>query len=1076
MPLISVNLKDPGGLASHSNNISKCVARTFKDKNYADLSIVCRSGSIQCHQAMLESLSPRLREMFQAHNCCNCSGSSCGRREHIQVHLPDVSRETLKSLLDLVYTGKCSPTSATKCQEIQGVMKLLDLKLPGDFRQETTGVGSTETLVIDTPSSSTSSALNKRKRKRSDSGSEATSKVAKAALSPEDSLVEMAKLLLPFSDNKKLPCIIPGCGVSISHSDMTSHFQIHFSEFENKPIPCNVEAKPKNLVLFKCDKCGKAFKFRRALDNHKLKCNSEIHSIIDSVLNKKKGKEKFNEVFSSSDDESSTEEKSPTCKECNKQVKSDWHLHPSRHSCTVKVDKSPTKQENKPSPSKLEIPLVTRTCPVCKKECKARSVMKDHVLRNHYGEQVNELYPGQSCKICGKDFNMRVVYLRHLSHAHETLLEALLNNDGLALPPKSTETKVDEQAPAPALVTDDFYQCPKCSEKFKRRPNLKSHIARAHFKEKLSRTNPGTKCNICDEECDNQANIIKHITKKHEKVIQFLLNKEGLSLPAPENKAASVKTPNKSPQKNIDKEKIMNNDKLTKSEKNTERPHNSSHDDGKKAKNLKCPKCEYRCNTMSDIKGHIGMQHYRQKLSTTYPGKTCPMCEKEFLSEEKLLRHICKKHRKIIEFLLGKDGLSLPSPGKDDTDNHTNAVPPKKTEKPSESRESPSEPHEENMSELWRYNCLFCSKDLSKGICLAVRHYLGSHFKETLKKDSEGLKDYQCHICDYEAPSSKPAVAYYSHLGKHPEIIDKYLKNAGFFSFSPSFSIDECGYKAKKLRVDVSDSQAAKLKARSLSLSENEDVEENSPAVEVSEPEPEPEPMLPLEMLLRCFLCKKDFNTDGGVKGLLSHYSKDHYRLELEHNYITKSGQTWSQDRKCEECFVNIPIREDYLQHIGVEHRRVEQFLPTKYKLPPDSVQVVSKVKEQTFKCPVEDCDTEKETKKSLLVHLLMIHFNKNMELEYKETFQKMNIKKCPECSMSLLDNYLGFIKHLAVDHEKVMKYVKEEKTVFTKTLDEEPATDQSQSKPENSVKEEIAKAEESFDLRAILDSDSDSD
>ena len=76
------------------------------------------------------------------------------------------------------------------------------------------------------------------------------------------------------------------------------------------------------------------------------------------------------------------------------------------------------------------------------------------------------------------------------------------------------------------------------------------------------------------------------------------------------------------------------------------------------------------------------------------------------------------------------------------------------------------------------------------------------------------------------------------------------------------------------------------------------------------------------------------------VSGLLSHYSKDHYRLELEHNYITKSGQTWSQDRRCVECFVNIPIREDYLQHIGVEHRRVEQFLPTKYKLPPDAVKV----------------------------------------------------------------------------------------------------------------------------------------
>merc|ERR1712099_131857 len=123
-------------------------------------------------------------------------------------------------------------------------------------------------------------------------------------------------------------------------------------------------------------------------------------------------------------------------------------------------------------------------------------------------------------------------------------------------------------------------------------------------------------------------------------------------------------------------------------------------------------------------------------------------------------------------------------------------------------------------------------------------------------------------------------------------------------------------------------------------------------------------------------------------------------------------------------------------------------------KLPPDSVQVVSKVKEQTFKCPVEDCDTEKETKKSLLVHLLMIHFNKNMEIEYKEAFQKMTVKKCPECSMSLLDNYLGFIKHLAVDHEKVMKYVKEEMPA-PKTTEEETGANDSQSKPETNVSEE---------------------
>ena len=74
------------------------------------LIIFIRTGVIHCHQAMLESLSPKLRETFQvrsiiilyisfkllvllqAHNCCNCSGSSCGRRETIQIHIPDVTR------------------------------------------------------------------------------------------------------------------------------------------------------------------------------------------------------------------------------------------------------------------------------------------------------------------------------------------------------------------------------------------------------------------------------------------------------------------------------------------------------------------------------------------------------------------------------------------------------------------------------------------------------------------------------------------------------------------------------------------------------------------------------------------------------------------------------------------------------------------------------------------------------------------------------------------------------------------------------------------------------------------------
>ena len=185
----------------------------------------------------------------------------------------------------------------------------------------------------------------------------------------------------------------------------------------------------------------------------------------------------------------------------------------------------------------------------------------------------------------------------------------------------------------------------------------------------------------------------------------------------------------------------------------------------------------------------------------------------------------------------------------------------------------------------------------------------------------------------------------------------------------------------------------------------------------------------------------------------------------------------------------------------------------------------------EVFRCPVLDCESEKETRKALLIHLLMIHFNKDMELEYRETFRAMKVKKCPDCGMALLDNYLYFIKHLAVDHEKVLKYVTEEekecKAAEKKCDEKEPVNESRQSDIEDeesrrtgsiinnrkgfksaefvessdsdaeekrgesqtgvimygssslnkqSHDSDEAKLDQSFDLRAILDSDSDSE
>ena len=81
---------------------------------------------------------------------------------------------------------------------------------------------------------------------------------------------------------------------------------------------------------------------------------------------------------------------------------------------------------------------------------------------------------------------------------------------------------------------------------------------------------------------------------------------------------------------------------------------------------------------------------------------------------------------------------------------------------------------------------------------------------------------------------------------------------------------------------------------------------------------------------------------------------KFYCRLELEHNYITKQGNTWNEDRKCGNCGALISTREEYVHHLGVSHRHVLQFLPAKFRPPaPEPVKVTyccldSKVYSQT--------------------------------------------------------------------------------------------------------------------------------
>ena len=56
-------------------------------------------------------------------------------------------RETLRAVLDIIYTGKCHLSGVTQGEEVRRAMRLLDLKLPGDFRQERASGGSLDNIM-----------------------------------------------------------------------------------------------------------------------------------------------------------------------------------------------------------------------------------------------------------------------------------------------------------------------------------------------------------------------------------------------------------------------------------------------------------------------------------------------------------------------------------------------------------------------------------------------------------------------------------------------------------------------------------------------------------------------------------------------------------------------------------------------------------------------------------------------------------------------------------------------------------------------------------------------------------------
>lgn len=77
MPLISINLRDQGGLMSHMNYISTHVGRSLKDQVHSDLVFVCRCviNMMAEYQYCCTTYARLLKSVLQVWNCEGSPGN-----------------------------------------------------------------------------------------------------------------------------------------------------------------------------------------------------------------------------------------------------------------------------------------------------------------------------------------------------------------------------------------------------------------------------------------------------------------------------------------------------------------------------------------------------------------------------------------------------------------------------------------------------------------------------------------------------------------------------------------------------------------------------------------------------------------------------------------------------------------------------------------------------------------------------------------------------------------------------------------------------------------------------------------
>jgi len=464
--------------------------------------------------------------------------------------------------------------------------------------------------------------------------------------------------------------------------------------------------------------------------------------------------------------------------------------------------------------------------------------------------------------------------------------------------------------------------------------------------------------------------------------------------------------------------------------------------------NTQCDICGKEGMSSSNMKAHFSLKHFSEQINREYPcskGKKyrikCPRCKVICENRTKRTSHLGMVHDVVVKY--ARKYLKV---GSDDN----NIIPVNGFEEKCVPTTSHGDATVQRMLEVMSTKvskclCPKCSSTFETRDVLK-NHLATQHYFEKLAAVYPGV---ECKIspCTYFATTNTELI---KHLAfSHEKVLRFLLEKDNLFLPPKTNVVSQSTVRIKKetlkeiyIKEELEDKKKSTECESSLednALDEIDPYVQNetkgkkhdiaSEACSKKVPYEESIPITStgdVPKYKECFLCHEDLTADSD-DGILEHLCH-HFQVELDEKYVKKDNPENTMF-KCTKCGKEFVDKLDLLDHLGILHRCVKDFVPAQHWSSLFGARQI-RVKAgaaNSHQCPVQGCSRHLHTKELALIHMLNVHYMARIEREYEKEAAQEN-RVCPICNAKFHSNKVSLLKHIGVFHEKVMKYVEEDK------------------------------------------------